>query len=251
MPSASNTRARRTPTPRPAAALRVGAALRLGAGCVLCAAVAAASGCAATRPVPKHDDGLAWTLEQQPPPTNGAIFQAGREMVLAENPTAHHVGDILTIILNEATAAQKSATTSTSKTSNLSMPTMTLFGKQMAFKGAIPGLDASVNDQSKFEGQGASAQSNSLTGYLTVTVVKVLPNGNLFVTGEKQIGLNQGKEFVRLSGVIRPIDLSSDDSIPSYKVANAQITYHGRGALADANAQGWLSRFFNSPWTPF
>jgi flagellar L-ring protein precursor FlgH len=81
--------------------------------------------------------------------------------------------------------------------------------------------------------------------------VRVLPNGNLLIRGEKQIWINQGSEYVRVEGVIRPIDLASDNSIDSHKVAAARISYGGKGALADVNAQGWLSRFFNSPWTPF
>ncbi|HET9330252.1 MAG TPA: flagellar basal body L-ring protein FlgH [Steroidobacteraceae bacterium] len=199
---------------------------------------------------PKPDDALAWTQEPPQPPTNGAIYQAGREVVYAENPVAHHVGDIVTIVLNEQTAAQKSATTSTSKATSIAMPGPTLLGKAVTIKGN-PVLQNSVDDATKFQGQGASAESNSLTGYLTATVLKVLPNGNLFIAGEKQIGLNQGKEYVRVTGVIRPIDLAADDSIPSFRVASAKITYNGKGALADANAQSWLSRFFNSPWAPF
>jgi flagellar L-ring protein FlgH len=207
--------------------------------------LAAVAGCRSAPPKPKPDDGLAWTQEKLPPPTDGAIYQAGREIVLAENPIAHHVGDIVTIVLNEATAAQKSATTTTSKANTVTMPGTTLIGKNVSW------LNNNVNNASKFDGEGASAQSNSLTGYLTATVLKVLPNGNLFVSGEKQIGLNQGKEYVRVTGVIRPIDLAADDSIPSFRVASAKITYNGKGAIADANAQSWLSRFFNSPWVPF
>jgi flagellar L-ring protein precursor FlgH len=210
----------------------------------LALALAAAAGCHSAPP-PKPDDGLAWTQEKLPPPSDGAIYQAGREIVLAENPVAHHVGDIVTIVLNEATAAQKSATTTTSKATTMSMPGTTLINKK------VPFLTNNINDSSKFDGAGASAQSNSLTGYVTATVLKVLPNGNLFVAGEKQIALNQGKEFVRVTGVIRPIDLAADNSVPSFRVASARITYSGRGALADANAQSWLSRFFNSPWAPF
>ena len=207
-------------------------------------ALAGAAGCHTTKPS-KPDEGLAWTQDQPPPPTNGAIYQAGREIVLAENPIAHHVGDIVTIVLNEATAAQKSATTTTSKATAVTMPGTTLINKN------VPFLTNNMNDATKFDGEGASAQSNSLTGYLTATVLKVLPNGNLFIAGEKQIGLNQGKEYIRVTGVIRPIDLASDDSIPSYRVASAKITYNGKGAINDANAQSWLSRFFNSPWAPF
>jgi flagellar L-ring protein precursor FlgH len=166
-------------------------------------------------------------------------------MVLAENPVAHHIGDIVTIVLNEATAAQKSATTTTSKANTMTMPAPTLLNKSVSW------LNSNINNSSKFDGEGASAQSNSLTGYLTATVLKVLPNGNLFVAGEKQIALNQGKEFVRVTGVIRPSDLAADNSVPSFRVASAKITYSGKGAIADANTQSWLARFFNSPWVPF
>jgi flagellar L-ring protein FlgH len=208
------------------------------------AALCGATACHTTRP-PKSDDGMAWAQEQPPPPSNGAIYQAGREVVLAENPIAHHVGDIVTIVLNEATTAQKNATTTTSKANTLAMPGTQLIGKNISW------LNNNLANSSKFDGEGASAQSDSLTGYLTATVLKVLPNGNLFIAGEKQIGLNQGKEYIRVTGVIRPIDLASDDSIPSFRVASAKITYNAKGAIADANAQSWLSRFFNSPWVPF
>ena len=207
------------------------------------------AGCQANKSA-KPDDALAWTQEPMAPPSNGAIYQAGREVILAENPVAHHIGDIVTIVLNEQTAAQKSATTSTSKDTTVALPAPTIIGKGVTIKG-VPILENSMNNSTKFAGQGASAESNSLTGYLTATVLKVLPNGNLFIAGEKQIGLNQGNEYVRVTGVVRPIDLASDDSIPSFRVASAHITYSGKGAINDANAQSWLARFFNSPWAPF
>jgi flagellar L-ring protein precursor FlgH len=216
---------------------------------ILCV-LAGVSACKTTKPPPKHDDGLAWTQERLPPPSNGAIYQAGREVIYAENPIAHHVGDLVTIVLSESTAAQKSATTTTSKQTTASLPGPTIIGKPVTIKGNQI-LDMNVNNQTKFDGEGASAQSDSLTGYLTATVIKVLPNGDMLVSGEKQIGLNQGKELIRVTGVIRPIDLASDDSIPSYRVANAQITYSGKGAINDVNTQSWLSRLFNSPWLPF
>lgn len=199
---------------------------------------------------PKDDDGMSWAAEPAPQPTNGAIYQSGREVALFENPIAHHVGDIVTIVLNESTQAQKSSSTNTNKATTDTLPGMTLLGKALTVHG-VPILSNSIADSTKFAGEGDSAQSNSLQGYITVTVQKVLPNGNLYVKGQKWIGINQGQEYVLMSGVIRPIDLSSDNSIPSSQVANAKISYGGKGALADANAQGWLSRFFNSPWTPF
>ena len=199
---------------------------------------------------PKDDDGMSWAAEPAPKPSNGAIYQTGREVALFENPIAHHVGDIVTIVLNEQTQAQKTSSTNTNKATSVALPGMTILGKALTVHG-VPIMSNNISDTTKFAGEGDSAQSNSLEGFVTVTVQKVLPNGNLFVKGEKWIGINQGQEYVRLSGIIRPIDLASDNSINSSQVANAKISYGGKGALADANAQGWLSRFFNSPWTPF
>ncbi len=209
------------------------------------------SGCqSAPRKPPKEDDSLSWAQEPVPTATNGAIYQTGRDVALFENPIARHVGDIVTIVLNEATAAKKSATTTTAKNTSNTLPGMTLFGSPVTVHGT-PVLSNNINDASKFDGEGNSAQSNSLTGYIAATVIRVLPNGNLLIRGEKQIWINQGSEYVRVEGVIRPIDLAPDNSVPSLKVAGARFSYGGKGALADANAPGWLSRFFNSPWTPF
>jgi len=206
-------------------------------------------GCHTVHP-PRDDDGLSWAQEPAIAPTNGSIYQVGRDVALFENPIARHVGDIVTIVLNEQTAAKKSATTTTTKNTTDTLPGMTLLGAAATLHGkAIFNND--INDATKFAGEGDSAQSNSLTGFITATVLRVLPNGNLFIRGEKWIGINKGEEYVRLTGVVRPIDLAPDNSIPSLKVASAKISYGGKGALADANAQGWLSRFFNSPWTPF
>ncbi|HVW67834.1 MAG TPA: flagellar basal body L-ring protein FlgH [Steroidobacteraceae bacterium] len=202
------------------------------------------------KPKVKDDDGLGWAQEPVPAAANGSIYQVGRDVTLFQNPIARHVGDIVTIVLNEATDASKSATTTTTKATTDTMPGISLLGKPVTVKGNSL-FSANVADASKFDGEGDSKQSNSLTGYITATVAKVLPNGNLYIKGEKRIWINQGQESVLLSGVIRPIDLASDNSVSSSKVANARISYGGKGAINDANAQGWLARFFNSSWTPF
>lgn len=207
-----------------------------------------------THPPAKHDkkddDGMDWTQQPVTPPSAGSIYQESRQLTLFENPIAHRVGDIVTVVLSEQTQGQKSSTTDTTKQTTDTLPGISLLGKAITIKGN-PVTAASIADQSQFKGEGDSAQSNSLTGYVTATVTKVLPNGNLYIRGSKDIWINQGSEQIQLSGVIRTIDLASDNSIPSYRVANAKISYGGKGALNDANAQGWLSRFFNSPWSPF
>lgn len=182
-------------------------------------------------------------------PSNGAIYQAGTDVRLFENSVARRVGDVLTIRLVENMDAAKSSSTSTSKSNAINLPAPTIGGRPVTANG-IPILENSLESDKSFGGSGASRQSNSLFGDITVTVAQRLPNGNLFVRGEKWITINQGKEFVRVSGIVRGVDIAADNSVLSTKLADARITYSGRGALADANSPGILSRFFNLPWLP-
>jgi flagellar L-ring protein precursor FlgH len=101
-----------------------------------------------------------------------------------------------------------------------------------------------------FEGSGSADQSNELKGEITVTIAQVLANGNLVVRGEKWIGINQGREFIQLEGIVRPEDVRPDNTVLSQRVANAYIHYGGEGMLADANRAGLLTRFFQSPLWP-
>jgi flagellar L-ring protein FlgH len=185
-----------------------------------------------------------------PNANNGAIYQSGHDVALFENSTARNVGDIVTIRLVEATNASKSSSTTTSKSTSVEMAGPTIAGRPVTSNGT-PILAATIGNESSFDGAGDSAQSNTLVGDITVAVVRRLNNGNLLVRGQKWIGINQGKEYIKVEGVIRPIDIQPDNTIPSNKVANAAISYGGRGALADANKQSWLARFFNSPLLPF
>jgi flagellar L-ring protein FlgH len=180
---------------------------------------------------------------------NGAIYQGGFDVALFENATARRVGDTVTINLVESTAAQKSSTTTTAKKTSIDIPGPTLLGLPVTL-GGTEVLGTNVENKRSFDGSGDSQLSNKLQGNITVTVAKRLANGNLLVRGQKWISINQGREYVRIQGVIRPLDILPDNSIPSYKVADASISYGGQGALADANRPGLLSRFFNSRWNP-
>ena len=184
------------------------------------------------------------------PRTAGAIVALGRPVNLFADLKARQVGDILTIELVEKTTARKSASTQTSKGTNIDNQNPTLFGVPLSV-GGNPVLQQQVDGNHAFAGEGSSAQSNELEGAITVTVAARYPNGNLFVRGEKWLTLNQGRELVRISGIVRPYDIGPDNSVPSYKVADARIIYSGRGALADANRMGWLARLFNKPVMPY
>ena len=210
----------------------------------------ALSGC---HTILKPDDSYAATLPEEVPATveaNGAIFHDGHDVPLFENAVAHRVGDVLTVTLQEATNATKSATTTTKKTTSEAMSAPTLAGAPLTFH-VRSILNNSLNDATTFDGEGASAQSNALTGYISVTVVRRLANGNLLVRGQKWITINQGREYVRLQGIVRPVDIAPDNTIPSRMVADATIAYGGQGTLADANTKGWLAKFFDSKWMPF
>ena len=182
--------------------------------------------------------------------TDGAIYKAGTEVRLFEDLTANRVGDILTVRLVERTNASKNSQTQTAKTTTATLANPEIFGRPITKNGA-PLFSGSLDGQSSFDGQGASSQSNSLTGDITVTVVDRLPNGNLVIQGEKWLTINQGREFIRLIGVVRPYDVEADNSVASTRIANAQIAYSAKGALADANRMGLLARFFNSIFHPY
>jgi flagellar L-ring protein FlgH len=186
---------------------------------------------------------------EQAPPADGSIYHDGQNMELFTDAHAHRAGDILTIVLQESTQASKKATTSTSKDDSVALAAPTIFGQAATLAGKAASV--ALSGKNAFDGAGSSSQSNQLTGQITVTVAKRLSNGNLFVRGEKWLTINQGQELVRISGIVRPQDIAQDNSIPSTRVADAHIAYTGRGSLADANTQGWLSRFFNSKWMPF
>jgi flagellar L-ring protein precursor FlgH len=184
-------------------------------------------------------------------PTDGAIYAAGRETSFFEDPKARRKGDLITIRLQEATAASKSSSTDTAKQATVDLPAPTIAGRAVVNNSGVNLLETSIDGKRTFAGKGSSSQQNQLTGSITAVVVEVLPNGNLVIEGEKWLRLNQGDELVRVRGVVRPFDVLADNSVTSDRVADARISYSGRGALAAANRQGWLSRFFNSGLFPY
>lgn len=203
--------------------------------------------------MPKRDPAFAPVRPAalQPPQQNsGSLYQAGYDVRLFEDHTARRIGDILTIKLVEKTDAKKEADNEVKKDNTTSISIPTILGKSNR---EILGyqLDTSLTSANDFSGEGETNQSNSLTGDIAVTVIEVLPNGNLMIRGEKRVTLNDGDEYIRLSGIVRPVDIDADNTIPSTKVADATIMYTGEGAMADASKMGWLARFFVSAFFPF
>lgn len=185
-----------------------------------------------------------------PPPADGSIYSSAQHIALFEDRKARQVGDVLTVLLVEKTDAKKSAASNTRKETSVGIDGPTLFGRPVTV-GGTPVLETRIGGEQAFSGSGGATQSNALSGSVSVLVVRVLPNGNLLVRGEKQLELNQGSETVAIEGIVRPADIAGDNTVRSDRVANARIYYAGRGAIADANTQGWLARFFASPFFPF
>ena len=183
--------------------------------------------------------------------TSGAIYNVATARMLFQDKKALRVGDIITVVLTESTRASKTADTELKKDTEVSTTAPSIFGRTPNFGSNTPNLGVELTSANAFKAETDSAQSNLLQGTISVTVQKVFANGNLAIKGEKWISLNQGSEFVRVSGLIRPEDISKDNQVESTKVANARIYYGGTGPLAEVNEEGWLSRFFNSGWWPF
>ncbi len=205
---------------------------------------------------PVRDSNYAPVRPKDPPRApegDGALYHGGYSMNWWEDLRARNVGDMLTVTLSESTNASKSAKTTADKKNSNSISNPTLFGQSAGFSanGLSRDLSFSTSSTHAFEGDGSSTQNNALTGDITVTVTDVLPNGYLMIRGEKRIGINQGNEYIKLSGIVRPYDISAGNGVLSTKIADPTIVYVGDGMVSDSNVMGWLARFFISAIMPF
>jgi flagellar L-ring protein precursor FlgH len=174
-------------------------------------------------------------------PINGAIFNIANSRPLFEDRRARFVGDTLTIVIAEKTQASKKSDTKSERaqTIDLSVPTVT----GLPLK-SILGMGLGASSDNKFGGSGQNTSTNDFTGAITVTVIEVYPNGNLLVSGEKQMGLKDGEEFVRFSGVVNPNTVTGSNTVQSTQVADARMEFKANGFLDSSQVMGWLSRFF-------
>jgi len=181
---------------------------------------------------------------------NGGLYVPNRAMSLFSDTRAFRVGDIVSVILIEANTGSKSSDTELDKSTSISLPNPTLFGRPFN-ENSRDNLAIEAEGSRTFSGDASSNQRNTLRGSIAVQVAQVLPNGNLYIQGEKWININQGDEYIRLRGIIRPEDLTPANTIPSTLVADARISFSGTGVGKEANTPGWLTRFFMSPLMPF
>ena len=176
---------------------------------------------------------------------NGSIFQAGQYRPLFEDHCARLIGDTITVQIIEKVSATQKSTSSIDKSGGLA-----------AGVTALPGLSANsftparatigATSSNTFAGKGSTENSNDFSGTITATVLEVLPNGHLLISGEKQIGVNHNVDVLRFSGQVDPRAIQAGNSVASAQIANVRIEQRGRGQQADAQGIGWLGRFFLS-----
>lgn len=187
------------------------------------------------------------TVKPAPPAVtaaaNGAIFQAAAYRPLFEDRRARLVGDVLTIAINEKTNAGKQAASSGSKSGSAAIGIPKVVGLPLKM---LQGMEMSAKTANKYEDMGAVNSSNNFAGTITVTVVEVQPNGNLLVSGEKQVSLDKGIEFIRFSGVVNSDTIAAGNVVSSTQVADARVEYRTNSRIDSAEMVSWLTRFFMS-----
>lgn len=207
------------------------------------------SGCAITPPTSIHQPVTVRPHAQivLEDPTGSIFMQAGnsgqagnRYIPLFEDRRARGVGDTIIVTLNEKTNASKKSGSNVDRSGGMELSVPGFLGLPLSL---LQKANVEAKTSNTFDGGGASSSKNDFTGTITVTVIEVLPNGNLLVSGEKLIGINRGQEFIRLSGIVNPINIMGN-TISSVQVAEARIEYRANGYIDEAQTMGWLSRFF-------
>jgi flagellar L-ring protein precursor FlgH len=222
---------------------------------LLAIAALSAAGCNTIKPEPEalapspNFEPVYPTVSDRPKLATGGIYGNSRSDAWFGRGRNFQVGDIITVLLNESTQANRSQNSEVNRDSSNTMLPSGVSTKLASMSGYLTGIDLNKsNNDSKSKG---SADHNaSLTGSIAVTVLEVLANGNLSVRGEKKLGLSEGTEVIQVSGVIRPQDVGPNGTVQSLRLANAQISYRGTGDLANAARVGWGTDLMNK-WWPF
>ena len=233
------------------------------------AALVGLAGCAAERihqpvPVTNQEAALAnppmESFPEPAAPTEGSLFSENSVNLFAD-AKARRVGDIVTINIVENSRASKNANTTTGRNNSLQAGTNALMGYEnpsnVPFIGGVfnelnlrPNLGIDANYASTFSGSGTTARTESMNARLSARIIQVLPNGNLVLRGSQEILVNNERQYITIQGVVRPYDISNDNTVLSTYIADARIDYTGQGDLSRKQREGWLSRFFDTVW-PF
>jgi flagellar L-ring protein precursor FlgH len=231
---------------------------------ILCIALILMTGCAS---VPKNTSTMTgaamvrqpkFEMYQPPKPDEGSLWAEASEGNLFTDIKARHIGDVITVRIVEDPQAKLDANTKTSRSSSIDAAKLKFLGYMKALADKNPNLAQnpgtddliSASFGSKFDGQGSSDRDGHVQAYISAVVEKVLYNGNLYIRGNREIRVNNETQYITISGIVRPEDISSSNEVSSTYVADANITYSGSGPLADKQQPGWLGRILDHVW-PF
>lgn len=178
----------------------------------------------------------------------GSLFNSHISTDLYSYAPKFALGDTINVLLEEETTASKSATSNLSNESNYNLDPISVPGGSLTVNGKE--VELGLAQDQDFDGESGSTQKHTLSGKITVSVIDVLNNGNLVVRGEKWLVINNGKEYIRVTGIIRPLDITEDNSVKSSQVADSRIEFSATGEQADVQTRGWLSSLFSSSLWP-
>ncbi|WP_258546867.1 MULTISPECIES: flagellar basal body L-ring protein FlgH [unclassified Psychromonas] len=178
----------------------------------------------------------------------GSLFNDSTSTDLYSYAPKFQVGDIINVVLEEESVATKSASTNLSNDNTYNLDPIKIPGGNLTVNDKE--VELGVSQDQTFGGESGSSQSHSLSAKMTVSVIEVLNNGNLLVRGEKWLLINNGKEYIRLTGIIRPRDVTEDNSVDSYQVADSRIEFSATGEHAEMQTRGWLSSLFSGSLWP-
>lgn len=182
-------------------------------------------------------------------PATGAIYVGRQSDSWFGKGRNFQVGDVITVLLNESTQAARTQNANISRESSNDVVPKGLQNYGAGLGGFMNGINM-MGGKINNKGTGAADQQASLSGSVAVSVVEVMPNGNLILRGEKQLALTEGSEVIQVAGIIRPEDVAPNNTVQSRRLANAQIAYRGTGDLANATRAGWGTSALMKLW-PF
>ncbi len=202
----------------------------------------------------KHAGEVQKALSQPMPDVNKTGSLWAGNVSLFTDAKARRVGDLITVLVSEKASATRSLGTKKAKKSNRKTSLSAVFGYETSLSNKNPNFKPSsaldISDSKDFDGSGSTNNSDTLTASVTAVVTMLFPNGNMKVVGRRQVTINQQPQELTFSGIVRPMDIEPDNTIPSSKVAQAIISYGGGGELATVAHEGWFSRTLDQIW-PF
>jgi flagellar L-ring protein precursor FlgH len=218
---------------------------------ILIAVLMLVSGCA-HESVDKKFPALEQPLEKpRASYANGSLWQASAGG-LAEDFKARTKGDIVTVVISETASASKQATTGTSRASDVAAGMPNFMGLEKSGLSKYMDLSKLMNASasSKFDGSGSTTRKENLNATITARVIDVLANGNMLIEGRRNVLVNNEDQIIILTGTVRPRDITPDNLVNSTLIADARISYSGKGIISDRQQPGWLMGIMDKVW-PF